>query len=290
MYMPSHAGWFDDPADATQLRYFDGVIWTSHTAPRVTRSSGLEGGQVQPGQQQYPGQGHPPQYPGQQSSQQAPYQQFPGAPQPPQQPPQAPQWSAPAYPGSWGRPATPDGQPLASYGQRVGAFLIDWILQAVIWFALGFYFAFKALSGYVDQFSTMMNQAQSGQQPDVAALAASIDRGALTIFSLIGIAVFAAYQLFFLTRSGRTPGKAAVGISVRLRERPGPPSAGVAARRIALPVALFLVGLVPLLGVLGQVGRALDLLWPSWDGNRQALHDKVAGTVVVVGEQPRRQR
>jgi uncharacterized RDD family membrane protein YckC len=285
MYMPSHAGWFDDPADATQLRYFDGVIWTSHTAPRVTRSSGLEGGQVQPGQQQYPGQGHPPQYPGQPSSQQAPYQQFPGAPRQPQ----APQWSAPAYPGSWGRPATPDGQPLASYGQRVGAFLIDWLLQAVIGGVLGSYFAYKALSNYVDQFSSMMSQAQSGQQPDVAALAGSIDRGALVIYSLIGIVVFAAYQLFFLTRSGRTPGKALVGISVRLRERPGPPPAGAVARRIALPLALFLVEIVPLVGVLGVIGRALDLLWPSWDGNRQALHDRVAGTVVVVGEQPRRQ-
>jgi uncharacterized RDD family membrane protein YckC len=290
MSMPSHAGWFDDPADSTQLRYFDGVIWTSHTAPRVTRSSGLEGGQVQPGQQQYPGQGHPPQYPGQPGQpgqvqpgqQQAPYQQLPGAPQ------QPPQWSAPAYPGSWGRPATPDGQPLASYGQRVGAFLIDWLIQAVIGGVLGSYFAFKALSNYVDQLSSMMNQAQPGQQPDFAALAASIDRGALTIFSLIGIAVFAAYQLFFLTRSGRTPGKAAVGISVRLRERPGPPPAGVVARRIALPVGLFLVELVTLVGVLGLIGRALDLLWPSWDPNRQALHDKVAGTVVVVGEQPRR--
>lgn len=283
MYMPSHAGWFDDPADATQLRYFDGVIWTSHTAPRVTRSSGLEGGQVQPGQQQYPGQGHPPQYPGQPSSQQAPYQQLPGAPQQ-----QQPQWSAPAYPGSWGRPATPDGQPLASYGQRVGAFLIDWFLQALLGGVLGSYFAFKAFSNYVDQFTSMMNQAQAGQQPDVAAVAASIDRGALTIYSFIGIVVFAAYQLFFLTRSGRTPGKALVGISVRLRERPGPPPVDVVARRIAVPVALFLVELVPLVGAFGLIGRALDLLWPSWDANRQALHDKVAGTVVVVGEQPRR--
>lgn len=271
MYMPSHAGWFDDPADATQLRYFDGVIWTSHTAPRVTRAAG-----AQPGQQ-------------------APYQQPSGAGQQAQQPHygqqpqyQQPQWSAPAYPGSWGRPATPDGQPLAGYGQRVGAFLLDWIIQAVISAVLGSYFLSKALSSYVDQFTATMNQAQSGQQPDFAQLAASIDRGALTIYYLIGMAVFAAYQLLFLTRSGRTPGKALVGISVRLRERPGPPSAGVVARRIALPLALFVVELVPLLGVLGLVGRALDLLWPSWDANRQALHDKVAGTVVVVGEQPRR--
>lgn len=25
----------------------------------------------------------------------------------------------------------------------------------------------------------------------------------------------------------------------------------------------------------------LDVLWPLWDGKRQTLHDKIAGTVVV---------
>ena len=28
--------------------------------------------------------------------------------------------------------------------------------------------------------------------------------------------------------------------------------------------------------------QLLNVLWPLWDGRRQALHDKAAGTVVVV--------
>jgi hypothetical protein len=28
------AGWFPDPEDATQLRYWDGAVWTEHRAPR----------------------------------------------------------------------------------------------------------------------------------------------------------------------------------------------------------------------------------------------------------------
>ena len=32
----------------------------------------------------------------------------------------------------------------------------------------------------------------------------------------------------------------------------------------------------------------LDVLWPLWDEKKQALHDKVAGTNVVMGPQPRR--
>jgi hypothetical protein len=28
------SGWYNDPSDATLLRYFDGANWTGHTAPR----------------------------------------------------------------------------------------------------------------------------------------------------------------------------------------------------------------------------------------------------------------
>ena len=33
---PDRAGWFDDPDNSEQLRYFDGILWTSHTTPRRT--------------------------------------------------------------------------------------------------------------------------------------------------------------------------------------------------------------------------------------------------------------
>ncbi|QGN59305.1 RDD family protein [Nostocoides sp. HKS02] len=258
MYMPTHAGWFDDPSDATQLRYFDGVIWTSHTAPRVTRPTGVDPAQAQQGQQVAP-------------------------PTVPQQ-----QWAAPAYPGMYRGPATPDGQPLASFGQRVGAFLLDWIIQTVIAAILGSYFLIHAFTSYFDTLTTTMNQAQAGQQPDFAALLNSIDRTQLMFYSIVLIVVFVVYQTAFLSRSGQTPGKMAVGISVRLRERPGPMPLDVVLRRVGLPAALFVVQLIPVIGIPAQIARILDLLWPAWDGNRQALHDKVAATNVVVGKQLRR--
>ena len=37
MDMPTRAGWYDDPENDQQLRYFDGVVWTKHTTPRSTR-------------------------------------------------------------------------------------------------------------------------------------------------------------------------------------------------------------------------------------------------------------
>lgn len=33
-YPPVQAGWFSDPQNRCQLRYFDGVAWTQHTAWR----------------------------------------------------------------------------------------------------------------------------------------------------------------------------------------------------------------------------------------------------------------
>src|SRR3954451_8581685 len=38
--MSQRAGWYDDPENPDNLRYFDGVVWTSHTSPRTSPSAG----------------------------------------------------------------------------------------------------------------------------------------------------------------------------------------------------------------------------------------------------------
>jgi uncharacterized RDD family membrane protein YckC len=119
-------------------------------------------------------------------------------------------------------------------------------------------------------------------------ITADIDYGYLAAFSLVAAVITFAYQVFFLTRTGATPGKAVSGISVRLRERPGPLTLAVAARRASVQTVLGLLGNVPLLGTFASIAALLDLLWPAWDSHRQAWHDKVALTNVVVGRQPRR--
>lgn len=42
-----------------------------------------------------------------------------------------------------------------------------------------------------------------------------------------------------------------------------------------------------MVGSLGGLVTIIDLLFPLWDQKRQALHDKIGGTVVVKGA-PRR--
>ncbi len=300
MQTPTHAGWFDDPDDPTQLRYFDVVVWTRHTAPRTTRpaTTGL-----QPGQQQYPGQGHPPQYPGQPQQSQPQWQ----APAPPTAPPSMPPaglppqyqqpsgqfpggqqyggWQAPAY-GGYGVPRTPDGQPLASYFQRVGAFLIDGLVLFVILLVPGAWLIYTGMQPFWDEFWRAV-QANDPAALDAINPAQHVNYGYFFALAVLGVIVQFAYSVFFLSRNGATPGKAAIGISVRLRDRPGALSVGTAARRSSLQAVVGLLGNVPLIGVVFSLVGLLDLLWPAWDDKRQALHDKLAGTNVVRGRQPR---
>ena len=92
--------------------------------------------------------------------------------------------------------------------------------------------------------------------------------------SLIGLAIGAAYEIYFLTSRGATPGKIVLGMRVARIADGQKPVASEAAIRWAVPnVPTFL-------GVLGLFS-AFDALWCLWDGNRQCLHDKVVKTVVV---------
>jgi uncharacterized RDD family membrane protein YckC len=300
MSTPTTPGWYDDPEDDSQLRYFDGVVWSKHTTPRSTRPAAAA---PQPGQQQFPGQGHPPQYPGQGQAQGAAQGQ-PAGPPPTVggwQAPPAPQgqqnaqfpgsqqqagWNAPAYPTTQRVATTPDGQPLASYWQRVGAYILDGLIQFVLLMVLGGWLAFK---GFEPVWNDLVKAMDSGDPAAFNTITAdNLNYGYILAFGLVSAAIAFGYAVFFLSRTGATPGKAAVGISVRLRDRPGVLSVGDAARRTALQAALSLLGNIPLLGNLFSLVALVDLLWPAWDDKRQALHDKIGRTNVVVGKQPRR--
>jgi uncharacterized RDD family membrane protein YckC len=318
--MSQRAGWYDDPENSENLRYFDGVLWTSHTTPRTSPTAGQStiglaqqaptqqvpqaptqqvpqaptqqlpsGGQ----QQDSPQYGQPPQY-GQQApygqqppyGPQQPYGQYPPAPQygPPGYPPQGGyNQMPPAYATALGVKTTPDGVPLASYGQRVGAWVIDFVIQLAITTAAGWYWLSQFVAWYSSWFTQVMNEAEAGGSPtfDQAQLSDQITGYVLPI-SLISFAVTIIYQVAFLTWRGATPGKMAVGISVRLRETPGNPTFLVALKRQTIYVGTSLLSLVPGIGASSVIIKILNLLWPLWDDKRQALHDKIAKTNVVV--------
>ncbi|XVX21524.1 RDD family protein [Actinomycetota bacterium] len=281
MANPTAPGWYDDPDNPEQLRYFDGVVWSQHTTPRVTR-------QAQPPQQTAaPGETW------RHEAGQAPGQwRQPGGQW--QSPPPG-QWQQPGAPGQWQAPpmntprvtgpGTHDGQALATYLERVGALIIDVLLVGILNAILAGWFVMKAMGPLMDAMARVIaNPSDQAALDELSGI--SVDYQWLVPAVLITVAVRTAYQVFFLTRSGATPGKKAIGISVRDLGRPGPLSVGQALRRQAIAIGTALLGLVPYVGNLGTLVSLLDVLFPLWDPQRQSLHDKIAGTVVVKGPQP----
>jgi len=185
-------------------------------------------------------------------------------------------------------PATPDGVPLAGWWKRVGARILDGIIVGVIGLPFTLYFWIQYFHVIIDWEREQLDKAQSSTTPTFDFTLPGEVYKWLIYITLISMVVAFAYELFFLTRSGATPGKKAVGISVRLRDAGGPPPAIVVLKRYGLYAGLSVLAAVPLVGTLFSLLSLLDVLWPLWDDKKQALHDKVAHTNVVLGEQPKR--
>jgi uncharacterized RDD family membrane protein YckC len=191
----------------------------------------------------------------------------PGAPQAPAAPPPPPgpespaAYGGPVPPGGWQQPIPQHqawvGQPLASWGSRAAALLIDWLILLVPVIVL-----------------TII----------VVAVATGSDTGALVTGILGGLAylvVLFIYAPTLMARDGRnngqTWGKQMIGIRV-VRDNGQRVSFGLAALReivvkgLLLSVVSSIIPLIPWL---------LDYLWPLWDDENRALHDMVVSTHVV---------
>lgn len=184
-------------------------------------------------------------------------------------------------------PTTPDGAPLAGWGIRVAAYLIDlvpiWLLSTLL--------SIPAQVAMQDDMNRLTDElAETG---DMAAFWDSwleTTRESMTWqwpLSLLIVAYFA----LMLRWKGATPGKLALGLRVRRRDEPGQLPWSTIALRVAafngvgfLPLLALYTGswlLIVLAATFLTVYMFADLLWPLWDKKRQALHDKVARTNVV---------
>jgi len=290
--MTQRAGWYVDPENADLLRYWDGVMWTSHSAPNksptadqstIGRAVAVPGSHAGPAAHRgaprdgIPGGTPPPGIPGQA-----------GAPSPYGQPPPA-GYGAPGATGVQvlGGPTTPDGAPLAGWGVRAGARVIDMFITGAVSTLLGIPFLVSFASWYVGYLQRIVRDAERGVTTplDQGQMQSEMLKYLLPI-SIISLVVSMLYETFFLVRSGQTPGKKVLGLRVRLRDRPGPLSVADALRRQVITVGTNLLSLVPIVMTFTFILMLADYLFPLWDRNRQALHDKVARTNVVVD--PRR--
>ena len=297
---PERAGWFDDPHDSEQLRYFDGILWTDHTTPRRTIWTRPDAAATQDAAAAAAAAAHPttpsssptapadpvgpygyprtpasgaPVHPGPQPAHQWPAQQQPPNPY------------GPAYSGYPSGPTTADGAPLASIPARFAAWLVDSVITWTIGLVLGGPLLWLGLGNYPE----VVAEALRTGSTDAAAMAERIrfDLAWIGAFAMVQLIIGVGYHTLFLSRRGATPGKQAAGISVRLLERPGVLSGADALRRSVLRPVLWLFTYTPVIGLLAMPLSVFDAASVLWDPRRQTLHDKIGRTVVVRGAQER---
>ena len=152
----------------------------------------------------------------------------------------------------------------ASFWIRVGATLIDWLVFTPLWIPF--------LIAVWNRMSTEIDRSiATGQRVDMTAYMGRYAAWAL------GVAVVTyAYQALMVRFFGGTLGKLAVGIRVRTAD------GNIVGWREALlrPILQLLVSFGSFVPGAGLI-TLLDDLWMLWDRQRQTLHDKVAGTIVV---------
>ncbi|WP_067455825.1 RDD family protein [Actinomadura macra] len=215
----------------------------------------------------------PPPYQGSYGSGPGAAQPLPAYPQQagPQQYPQGqPPYGQPAYgPPGHGGPA----DHLAGRWARLGAGLLDGLIIG----AVSLPFLLQAI-----RWDRLEEISESGE---TASASDMYDIPRLLVGYAIAFVLGFTYYTVLHARWGQTVGKRAAGIRLVRASDQAAVSWGQSAARQGF-VYLITIGtaflnlLGPAGGLVGIVGL-LDNAWILWDPRRQALHDKVAGTIVV---------
>ena len=192
-----------------------------------------------------------------------------------------PPWASGPVPVAYhGGKTAPDGARLAGLGARLGARVIDFFITSVIsglilapFVSASWSRIMNLFRGYRDALSAqdataMRAQIQVLQNDQTLARLSLIATG-------ISLADTCLYMVGFVYWRGATPGKMATGVRVRPFDHDGKVTFGQAFMRW---LGREGISAVPYIGYLYWL---LDSLWPLWDQRKQALHDKMARTVVV---------
>ncbi len=189
---------------------------------------------------------------------------------------------------------------LASYGQRVGAWALDFagfalplvlLFVGVMLLFFGLLFAtheavteveaVDPTTGRVVMEDRVDKSVTKFGDRDLSDEAADTIAIALTVATVAALIVWVGYIVWWLFALGRgqTPGKQIVGIRV-IRDDGTPSSWGYTFLR-EFVIKFLLVG--TLSSATSGIVRLVDYLWPLWDRaeKMQTLHDKLLGTIVV---------
>ena len=249
-------GWYPDPTNAAQERYWEGSRWTHNVRdpqPDSQWSSGLGAPRTAADQHQAA------------AGKDLPSQTYQAQARPGQGHPGQGHHTAGA---ALLRPVTEDGVPLASFGQRLLARLLDNVAVSAV--------AVPIAWPWVRRYFTIVADAvEGGAMPDQLALAEKI-QGPVSVIALVWVAVTFVYQATMVGMTSRTLGKMALGLRVvpvgRGRERVGWGAALIRALG---------VGGAALLDISIGIASVLACLLSLQKPRQQALHDRFARTQVT---------
>jgi uncharacterized RDD family membrane protein YckC len=163
----------------------------------------------------------------------------------------------------------PNGQPLASFGDRLLAYLIDSAILFGVALVVEIPLITIAVLSLVHSRAVNADGTVNGASPAFFLAVLAVAGGLI----VVNIAATYVYHVEMMYRSGQTVGKRALRLRIVCLDPGTPMSRVTAAKR-------WLIGQVPAV-IVGIVGL-IDGLWQLWDQPfRQCLHDKVARTVVI---------
>lgn len=160
-------------------------------------------------------------------------------PPPPPPPPSDGSWQAPPSGGV-------DGAPLASWGLRVGAYLLN------VAFLIAFFVVVTILAGIL------------------GAVADGLGALVAIVGNLAGVAL-ALYFYWLDGETGASPGKRVLGLRTVKADTGQTIGGGMGVVRA-------------IAHIVDQIPCYLGFLWPLWDDKRQTFADKLVGTVVLSGQ------
>ena len=189
-------------------------------------------------------------------------------------------YGAGPYSGSYkgarlGLPAYGPGS-LASQWRRLGARIIDNIIFGV----LGTVIFVAAEWSRLQHIFHLVQQSPNGQLSSAATSAILALEGTSLLLIALLLVLEIAWEAMATWRWGRTPGKALLGLrALHVRGNYADPARLTPAQSWGRAAGYF--GAIGIGGLVVPFLGLVDAIWCLWDKDRQCLHDKIAGTVVI---------
>ena len=180
---------------------------------------------------------------------------------------------------------------LASYGQRMGAWALDFVgftlpfvllIIGLVVLVLGLIFSSDTVKESITITSDSMTIEESIEESVLSGAnwLVAIMGTVGVVLVILGI-ILLGYIVWWLIAlgNGQTPGKQIVGIRV-IKDDGSPSNWGYTFLR-EFVIKMLLVGFIS--DMTFGIARLVDYLWPLWDRaeKMQTLHDKMLGTIVV---------